>query len=126
MKDYNTTTWTGFSGADMAVYDGNGYEYENVMYFVQAISFQNKSSTDGKIGGSLVLCGVEEDKKTAGPHDVVITMRDEEGQLRAVQVVYKIKELLDEQQGKWIDWNQAEVAKCYPFVAEGATGVIKK
>lgn len=123
-KANEITTLTGFSGCDMAVHleKGNewGENFSGIAYGIQAIQWS--TNIDGKINGSIVLWGTP--NPTPGPQQVVITCNGEDDRF-AANVIHGM-ELIDNETGEDIAWEDTETAKVYGFVAQGQTGWIKK
>jgi hypothetical protein len=121
------TTLTGFSGADMRVHTDKSNKAdwetgEGVAFLVQAITWEHPRPGTGGVAGSLVLCWAP--NPTPGPHNIIITLNREEhlGE-HITQVIYEV-ELLDNETGEEVPWEEAELAKVYVFVAKGFTGWI--
>lgn len=115
---------TGFSNTDMLVYldDGNsaGSNLENIAFGIQAISWE-KTRNEKKFIGSLVVNWAP--NPTNGPHNIVIEYHGEEGE-RWFEVIYGV-EILDKDNGEYVDWEDVELAKVYCFLAAGTTGILK-
>jgi hypothetical protein len=122
-----TTTLTGFSGADMSVFTNKKNKWsedgEGVAFELQAITWSHEK-IGSHISDSLVLSWAP--NPISGPHNIIITLnREKELGEHITQVVFEAQ-LLDKGTGEPIGWSEAELATVYDFVARDFTGWISK